>query len=634
MNENQKIRAFSEKLQKKQIVFFAGSGIGYDSGLVDIFDVLTRTEEVFLPTLNIRQKEIIGRIQPELFYSILLECSHNNNRCLDMWKCLNPQTWTPEYHPEPNFVHYFVAAYSYLADVPVFTVNYDTMFETACLKLGIDNYKVLLDPPIQGTEKSDHALKICKLHGDIGFNIHGDIDPAVFKTTMSEISKINQPWLEYISAFQQSKNFCFIGYSGRDIDYYPNMKKEFKKGKSPQPFWMMSQKSIDDKDETFLNADRIGNTIIINHYPNDIFPKIYDEVFEKTDFQFKMKKIYTAPLKKIEKSVKYQFLDMLMAKIPQVHIHTELFWIVFTQRINMINELRKSLDDFDTNIFTMDKWEKYLFLNAKIKCECVHAQFIKYRETAKELLALADSVKEKTPEDYRWIMDAKLHLISSYQMMIPAHLHFKIPLSYRKYCLALYVRFRFFLLNLEFKYLIKRKQRKFKEIDDMTITTVQEAKIRAYSMDVKINPKGCKRKLERLKKEAGERGNYTTFYGVDKYLNRLSTSRERIEDIERAVAMTHELSTESIAKRDLGDYRGALNIAIENDDTLSIIKNLLGMAYFQYEKEVFFDKNKPRLLSPNDEALLWEKAGEIESKSLSRAFAYIHRTYFIKQESC
>ena len=547
-----------------------------------------------------------------------------------MWKCLNPQTWTSEYHPEPNFVHYFVVAYSYLAGVPIFTVNYDTMFETACLELGIDNYEVLLDPPMQGTDISDQVLRICKLHGDVGFNVNGDIDPAVFKTTMSEISKLNQPWLEYISTFQQNRNFCFIGYSGRDIDYYPNMKAVFKKAKSPQPFWMMSQKSIDDRDETFLNADRIGSTIIINHYPNDIFPKIYDEVFENTRFQFKINKIYTAHPKKIERDVKNHFLDMLMAQIPQVHIHTELFWIVFIQRTGRNKELHKYLCNFDAAILNMDKWEKYLFLNAKMKGECVHAQFLKYRKTAKDLLHFAGSIKEKTPEDYRWIMDAKLHLISSYQMMIPAHLAFKIPLSYRKYCLALYVRFRFFLLNLEFKYLIKHKKRKFKEIDDVTITTVQEAKIRAYSMDVKINPKGCKRKLERLKKEAGERGNYTTYFGVDKYLNRLSASKERIEDIERAVAMTHELSTESIARRDLGDYRGALDIAIENDDTLSIIKNLLGMASFQYNKEGVL--NKIRLLSEDDEALLWEKVGEVESKSLSRAFAYIRRKYFIKQE--
>ena len=627
MDRPDEIKFLTEKLQNNQIVFFAGSGIGYDSGLVDIFDVLTRTENVFLPTLDKDQREVIYDTQPELFYSILLACSHYNNKCLDMWKCLNPQTWTPEYFPRPNFVHYFVTAYSYLAGVPVFTVNYDTMFETACSELGIKEYEVLLEPPTQA-ENPEHILRICKLHGNADFNADGDIDPASFKTTMSEISKLNQPWLEYMSVFQKNKHFCFIGYSGRDIDYYPHMKKVFKSPEAPQPFWLMSQKDIDDKDETFLNADRIGRTIIINNYPNAVFPGIYDDVFGKTKFQAKMESLYTTPHKKMEKSAKNLFLDALQARIPKVHINTELFWVVFSQLTDRYKELNKCLYDFDMKNFVPEKWEQYLFLNAKMRDERVHAQFTKYRKTAKELLSLANSVKEKTPEDYQQIMNAKLQIISSYQMIIPAHLAFKIPIYYRKYGLALYVRLRFSLLNLAFKHLIKRKKKEFNEFEDATIVTVQEAKLRAYSMDVNFLPKRCRKKLEKLKKEAGIKGNYTTFYGVDKYLNRLSESEDRITDIERATAMTYEFSTESIAKRDLGNYRDALNIAVKNDDTLNIIKDLLGIAYSHSLKNKGFNKSGGGLLSKDEEKLLLEKMKEVEAKSLSKAFAYICRRYF------
>lgn len=620
MHKTKEIQMLKEKLQKNQIVFFAGSGIGYDSGLVDIFDVLGRTAEVFLPTLNNEQKDAIYRIQPELFYSILLVCSHNNNKCLDMWKCLNPGIWTVEYAPKPNFVHYFVAAYSYLAGVPIFTVNYDTMFEMACSELGIKDYEVLLEPPEHGIKHSAHTLKICKLHGSADFDANGDINPAVFKTTMSEISKVNEPWLEYILSFQQEKHFCFIGYSGRDIDYYPRMKQVFKSSRVPEPLWLMSQKTIDAKEDTFLNAERIGRTIIVNRYPNEVFPVIYEEVFRGTRFQTKMEEYDAAPCKKIDKDIKTHFLDELQAKIPKIHIDTELFWIVFSQRMSSHKELHKCLLKFKRDISALEKWEAYLFLSAKIRDECVHAQFVRYRETARELLSFASSVETKTPEDYQQIMEAKLQIISSYQMMIPAHLAFKIPFRYRKYGLALYVRFRFFLLIWGFRYLVKWKQKEFSTFEDATIVTVQEAELRAYAMDVKVNPKGCRKKLEDLKRRAGEKGNYTTFYGVDKYLNRISASKERVDDIERAVTMTYESSTESIAKRDLGYYREALDIAVASDDTLSIIKDLLGIAYSGYQK----NRN---LLSEEDKKLLLEKMGEVEAGSLSKAFSYIYKKY-------
>lgn len=596
---------------------------------MDIFDVLSRTENIFLPGLSEEQKEAVQQTQPELLYSILLTSCHSNNKCLDMWKCLNPQTWTSEYYPKPNFVHYFVVAYSYLAGVPIFTVNYDTMFETACLELGIEDYEVLLNPPADCMETPDHILRICKLHGDACFNADGDINPAIFKTTMSEISRINQPWLVYISAFQRNKHFCFIGYSGRDIDYYPHMKKVFQKPETPEPFWLMSKKTIDDREETFLNAERIGRTIIIKNYPNVIFPVIYEKVFSRTKFQAIMERLYAEPHEKIDSGVKKHFLDLLQEKIQKIPINPHIFWLIFCQHTGRNKELYQCLCHLHMEDMDLEKWERYLFFNAKIRSECVHAKFLKYRKAAKEMLSFANSVKEKMPEDYHQIMNAKLQIISSYQMTIPAHLAFKIPVYYRKYIRALFVRFRFFLLNLGFKYFIRWKKKKFNMLADITIITVQEAKLRAYSMDMKLNPKRCKNKLEDLKREAGEKGNYTTFYGVDKYLNRLAASKDRLDDIARAVAMTNEYSTESIAKRDLGHYRDALDIAIKDDDTLGIIKDLLGVAYIQYQKRALTDKDKGSpLLSEDDEKLLLQKMKEVEAESLTNAFAYIYQKYF------
>lgn len=122
------IDTLTNQLINDSVVFFVGSGVSYSSCLPSADEILRGTCQKLLPSLSRKQIELILNGQPEVVYSILMECCHQDVACLDMWRCLSPANWKGEYHPEPNFEHCFIVAYSMRAGVPIFTVNYDTMF--------------------------------------------------------------------------------------------------------------------------------------------------------------------------------------------------------------------------------------------------------------------------------------------------------------------------------------------------------------------------------------------------------------------------------------------------------------------------------------------------------------------------
>ena len=135
-DEANKIELF-DSLKKQNCFFFTGSGISLSSQVASVSDVLGHTCNVFLPEYESdfshvpvemsRKDYICNFIQPELFYSILLDFAQDET-VLGMWNCLKQDHYTKRYTPKPNFIHYFIVVYSYLSNVPIFTMNYDKMF--------------------------------------------------------------------------------------------------------------------------------------------------------------------------------------------------------------------------------------------------------------------------------------------------------------------------------------------------------------------------------------------------------------------------------------------------------------------------------------------------------------------------
>lgn len=191
-------------LKEKRCFFFTGSGISYASKIASVKDVLKHTCNKFIPTFNTDDTCIppVGddhiktrtdyicesqKVQPELFYSVLLDCA-GTERVLEMWNCLKQDHFTTDYCPQPNTIHFFIVTYSYLANVPVFTMNYDKMLEKACEKLNIPFCVLPYDKDTPSIMPQNQVI-ICKLHGDLREDVGHEVTRKDIKTTMSDISE-------------------------------------------------------------------------------------------------------------------------------------------------------------------------------------------------------------------------------------------------------------------------------------------------------------------------------------------------------------------------------------------------------------------------------------------------------------
>ncbi|HAF62788.1 MAG TPA: hypothetical protein DCK95_10760 [Anaerolineaceae bacterium] len=122
---------FVEQYNKGGLMFFAGSGICYDSNLPSASSILLHTANVFFPKRISRERKesICSSIQPEVFYEILLNLTRSID-CLKIWRVLlDSEQDHYKINCQPNIVHYFTVDYSLRFNLPIFTTNFDTMFE-------------------------------------------------------------------------------------------------------------------------------------------------------------------------------------------------------------------------------------------------------------------------------------------------------------------------------------------------------------------------------------------------------------------------------------------------------------------------------------------------------------------------
>jgi hypothetical protein len=226
-----------DRLVAGEAFFFAGSGISYASNLPSAYAVLEHTVNVFLPTSvnNKEKKDICARIQPEVFYESIIGMTQTYE-CLDIWRSL--YKFEQEKHGllcSPNFAHLFIVEYSRKNNVPIITTNFDSMFEQACDLLDI-KYDILL-PNDSPPNVDSKVLSICKVHGSIQ-NMRGEYSPNTLWTTMTQITKVNTKWIEYLNILMTKKHLCFVGYSGRDIDFFPYIAEFPKKSGVKNIIWI------------------------------------------------------------------------------------------------------------------------------------------------------------------------------------------------------------------------------------------------------------------------------------------------------------------------------------------------------------------------------------------------------------
>lgn len=249
-------RELERKIDKGEVFFFTGSGISKPSGVPMANEILEASARAFLPQHPL-VSEVISRIQPEIFYEKLLELTNGDKRRLALWRLLSLPF-------QPNINHYFMVKYSYQNRVPLFTTNFDILFEKAATRLGI-NYNSIEGLESFDKEKLDlESLNIIKLHGTIGSN--GEVSQLY--VMMTEISKFNASIVEFIQEEMERRSLVIAGYSGRDLDHFPFIREKSKTSSSKEVFWINkfeNQEGID-----YQNARSIGQhgASIVYSYPD------------------------------------------------------------------------------------------------------------------------------------------------------------------------------------------------------------------------------------------------------------------------------------------------------------------------------------------------------------------------------
>lgn len=271
---------FLKSVDEGKVFFFAGSGVSYLSHMASVGEILHRSARKFLP-LSAKWTKQVGavvgspnyyRIQPEIFYEKIVDLA-GTSEALALWKCLSPNI--RELYglaSKPNINHLFLVKYSFENKVPIFTTNFDCLFERAADELG---YKPRVIEPsrLPSWDSSEQILNeiecgtsvfIFKLHGTISDESGERLD-SIF-TTMRAISTVNRPLLNIIKQLRKDKHIVFLGYSGRDIDYFPEIRAQTG---TYSAYWI-------DRfyDPSTMRSARSIKAQRIDEYPNELFSEL------------------------------------------------------------------------------------------------------------------------------------------------------------------------------------------------------------------------------------------------------------------------------------------------------------------------------------------------------------------------
>ena len=256
---------FADLYTSGRLLFFAGSGISLASGLPSAEQVLRHTVSAALPSIRTATDQLV-RLQPEVFYETLLTFS-NTEKVLSLWTALHPRVLA-DYgqYPKGNIVHRALVKYSARFGIPILTTNFDTLFESAAEQEGMKPPPVYL--PTQETPDAfpSNTAMICKLHGTIEAN--GNPDVSSLYSTMTQIAKVNDPWIKYITTLMKEFHICFVGYSGRDLDIFPLIEAASHESETKTPIWINKQFSGDPSCTNFQRCNKRLCHLEVSFPPN------------------------------------------------------------------------------------------------------------------------------------------------------------------------------------------------------------------------------------------------------------------------------------------------------------------------------------------------------------------------------
>ncbi len=248
-----------------RLIFLAGSGISRASGLPSADQLLRQTLDLVLPeACDDETRQRLSQLQPELVYEAIIRMGGDRG-CLRLWTVLGSEVQhRAGIRIQPNDIHRLLVTYSHAAGVPLVTPNFDVMFEQAARELGIP-FRVYLphDPPPYDLSE----LAICKIHGSIETSA-GACDTETIWTTASEIATFNAPWIKFLTAQAQGRQWCFVGYSGRDIDLLPHLA-----GAALESLPIIWIDHFGAESPVTANA-RQTNAMLVEGFPADIFAQL------------------------------------------------------------------------------------------------------------------------------------------------------------------------------------------------------------------------------------------------------------------------------------------------------------------------------------------------------------------------
>jgi hypothetical protein len=154
---------------------------------------------------------VIEHILPEVFYEEL-RTFVGGSALLPFHALASPDA-------KPTTSHFLLVAYAFLNSVPIITTNFDTLFEQACERLGIQY--IVTDPQGSFMPSGPTTVAIWKVHGSLGQSVDA---LSRLHATMPRIAQPNLPFLNSLAEALGGHTLALVSYSGRDLDIFPHLR--------------------------------------------------------------------------------------------------------------------------------------------------------------------------------------------------------------------------------------------------------------------------------------------------------------------------------------------------------------------------------------------------------------------------
>ena len=449
---NTEERSFIEAIESHRLITFSGAGISLASNVPGAAEIFDATIRHLLPhhygAIHDYQNEIgtIGAngragksmyILPEEMYTLLLHLSERPSECLNMFRCLLPDN-TIGYKQYPSFTHLFAVANAYESNLPVFTVNFDTVFEQACTAMGLE-FQIFSFNDAHAYEASMQSgkrmVRICKVHGDIGRCLDkGAVTADIIKTTDKGIAEPSQ-WAGVISTLiHNGNNIAMMGYSGRDVDLYPAIRS----ATAAHPaslLWFDNFTTANGRITAQKVKECLG--IGISQYPSEILPTVCKDSIdlffpslsaEQRSFLAEQCDTAASFPDTTQKTLQLRCLNTCIQRVP--HVDEDILYASLLQQCQLNDETHDFLERLflapNAHAMSVNKQQALLGIRMLISRE--RADFLSYQRCAKSLMKIhranlrfekQSTSQQPTSITLATFADAWLQLISSYQMRIP-----------------------------------------------------------------------------------------------------------------------------------------------------------------------------------------------------------------------